>query len=254
MKSFLGSHLERSEGSCLDRYKSYGGRANSTIARFAIKESTYPSLISGEDQPTLLKTNIMNTNFLESAIKQFEYYKTLGEKTFAQVPDGACFWQFNEDSNSIATIVKHLSGNMMSRWTDFLTSDGEKEWRNRESEFENDIATKEEMLNRWNAGWGVFLEALRSLSDNDLDKVVYIRNQGHTVLEAINRQLAHYPYHIGQIVFIGKMSADTWTSLSIPKGSSGSYNADRFSKPKERGHFTDEYLPRVNKDRNHEND
>jgi hypothetical protein len=184
----------------------------------------------------------MNTNYLNSAIKQFEYYKMLGDKTFAQIPDDKLFWQFNEDSNSTATIVKHLTGNMLSRWTDFLTTDGEKEWRNRDAEFDNDITTKQEMLDKWEQGWKVFLDTLNSLKEEDLEKIVYIRNQGHTVLEAINRQLAHYPYHIGQIVFIGKMAAGQWNSLSIPKGNSQVYNADKFAQEKKPGHFTDEYL------------
>ena len=162
----------------------------------------------------------MNTNYLDSAIKQFEYYKMLGDKTFAQIADDKLFWQFNEDSNSIATIVKHLTGNMLSRWTDFLTTDGEKEWRKRDEEFENDITSKKDMLDKWEQGWKVFLDTLNSLKEEDLEKIVYIRNQGHTVLEAINRQLAHYPYHIGQIVFIGKMAAGQWNSLSIPRGNS----------------------------------
>ncbi|MBX2953616.1 MAG: DUF1572 domain-containing protein [Leadbetterella sp.] len=184
----------------------------------------------------------MNINYLESVIKQFEYYKMLGEKTFAQVSDEKLFWQYNEDSNSIAVIVKHLSGNMLSRWMDFLTTDGEKEWRNRDDEFENDIATKAELLQKWNEGWKVFLDTLKSLKEEDLQKIIYIRNQGHTVMEAINRQLAHYPYHIGQIVFIGKMGADKWVSLSIPKGNSKAFNDDKFSKPKHKAHFTDEFL------------
>ena len=184
----------------------------------------------------------MNTNYLDSAIKQFEYYKMLGDKTFAQIPDDKLFWQFNGDSNSIATVVKHLAGNMLSRWTDFLTSDGEKEWRNRDAEFDNDITSKKDMLDKWEQGWKVFLDTLNSLKEEDLEKIVYIRNQGHTVLEAINRQLAHYPYHIGQIVFIGKMAAGQWNSLSIPRGNSQAYNADKFAQEKKPGHFTDEYL------------
>lgn len=184
----------------------------------------------------------MDTNYLESVIKQFEYYKMLGDKTFAQVPGEKLFWQYNEDSNSIATVVKHLWGNMLSRWTDFLTTDGEKEWRNRDEEFEKDIVTKEDMLQKWNDGWNVFLNTLKSLKEKDLEKIIYIRNQGHTVMEAINRQLAHYPYHIGQIVFIGKMCADNWTSLSIPKGNSKQFNNDKFAKPKHKAHFTDEFL------------
>jgi len=159
----------------------------------------------------------MYINFLECCIKQFEYYKTLGEKTFNQVPDEKLFWQYNEDSNSIATIVKHLSGNMLSRWTNLLTTDGEKQWRDRDSEFENDISTREEMIYRWAQGWNVFLSSLKSLNADDLFKTIYIRNQGYCVMEAINLQLAHYPYHIGQIVFIGKMCSESLTSLSIPK-------------------------------------
>ena len=184
----------------------------------------------------------MNTNYLESAIKQFEYYKLLGDKTFAQISEDKLFWQYNEDSNSIATIVKHLNGNMLSRWSDFLTTDGEKDWRNRDAEFENDITTKQDMMDKWEEGWKVFLETLKSLKEEDLEKTIYIRNQGHTVLEAINRQLAHYPYHVGQIVFIGKMCVEKWDSLSIPKGESNNYNAEKFSKPKHREHFTNEYV------------
>lgn len=186
----------------------------------------------------------MQTNYLESVIKQFAYYKMLGEKTFGQLREEELFWQYNAESNSIATIVKHLRGNMVSRWTDFLTTDGEKAWRNRDAEFENDIATKQEMLAQWNEGWSVFLAALNSLKEEDLNRIIYIRNEGHTVMEAINRQLAHYPYHVGQIVFIGKMAAENWSSLSIPKGASGSYNAGKFAKPKERAHFTDAFLKR----------
>jgi len=184
----------------------------------------------------------MNTNYLESTIKQFEYYKLLGDKTFAQLPDDRLFWQYNENSNSIATIVKHLWGNMLSRWTDFLTTDGEKEWRDRDAEFENDIQSREELVVKWNEGWKVFFDVLGSLKEEDLGTVIYIRNQGHTVMEAINRQLAHYPYHIGQIVFIGKMCSENWNSLSIPKGKSRQFNDDKFSKPKGKEHFTDETL------------
>jgi len=121
---------------------------------------------------------------------------------------------------------------MLSRWTDFLITDGEKEWRNRDAEFDNDISTRQELLDKWEEGWKCLLAALNSLSTDDLQKEIYIRNQGHSVTEAINRQLAHYPYHIGQIVFIGKMACgNNWTSLSIPKGSSNLYNAGKFSKP-----------------------
>ena len=180
-------------------------------------------------------------DFLSSSIKQFEYYKELGEKTFLQLPEEKLFWKYNEESNSIATIVKHLHGNMMSRWTDFLTSDGEKEWRIRDEEFENDLTTREDLVARWNEGWNCLLDAINSLTDADLNTVIYIRNMGHSVTEAINRQLAHYPYHVGQIVFLGKMIAnEEWKSLSIPKGNSKDYNAEKFSKPQRRTHFTDD--------------
>lgn len=185
----------------------------------------------------------MNQDYLSSAIKQFEYYKQLGEKTIEQVPEEQLFWQFNDESNSIAIIVKHLWGNMLSRWADFLTTDGEKETRNRDAEFENDITTKDELLQKWNEGWTCLLDTLNSLTVADLDKTIYIRNMGHTVVEAINRQLAHYPYHIGQIVFIGKMICNqNWASLSIPKGNSVAYNAEKFAKSKHKEHFTDEFI------------
>ena len=148
-----------------------------------------------------------NLQYLESAKKEFEYYKLLGEKTFSQLTDEQLFIEANSESNSIATIVKHLCGNMLSRWTDFLTTDGEKEWRKRDEEFENDISTREELLQKWQEGWSCLFKALDSIADDDLSRIIYIRNQGHTILEAINRQLSHYPHHIGQIVFIGKMLA-----------------------------------------------
>lgn len=184
----------------------------------------------------------MKNDYLDSVIKQFLYYKMLGEKTFDQIPEEQLFWQHSPDSNSIAAIVKHLAGNMLSRWTDFLTTDGEKPWRDRDGEFENDLGSKAEMLSLWDQGWKIMLDTLGSLSDEDLDRIVYIRNQGHTVMEAINRQLAHYPYHVGQIVYIGKMQASNWQSLSIPKGNSAQFNADKFAQDKHLGHFTDEFL------------
>lgn len=174
--------------------------------------------------------NIITSNYLQSAIKQFEYYKLLGEKTFVQLPDEKLFWQYNDNSNSIAIIVKHLHGNMLSRWSDFLTTDGEKEWRNRDSEFENNITTRTELLEKWNAGWNCLFNALKSIKETDLDKIIYIRNESHTFMDATNRQLAHYSYHIGQIVFIGKMVTDNWNSLSIPKENSKAYNETKFSK------------------------
>ena len=185
----------------------------------------------------------MENTFLPSAIKQFDYYKLLGEQTFEQLKDEDFAWQYNAESNSIATIIKHLAGNMLSRWTNFLTMDGEKEWRNREDEFENNIKSKATLTDIWNKGWNCLFDALHSLTENDLQKEIFIRNQGHTIMEAINRQLAHYPYHIGQIVFIGKMlNNDQWLSLSIPKGQSQKYNAEKFAAPKHTAHFTDEII------------
>jgi Protein of unknown function (DUF1572) len=185
-------------------------------------------------------------SYLESVKKQFLYYKTLGEKAMDQLEAEQLFVSINEDTNSIATIVKHLSGNMLSRWTDFLTSDGEKEWRNRDAEFVETIKTKEELLAVWNKGWDCFLSTLNGLETEQLSQIIFIRNEGHTVIEAINRQLAHYPYHIGQIVFYAKMLKNSeWTSLSIPKNKSNNYNSKKFSKEKSIQHFTDEELNKL---------
>jgi hypothetical protein len=182
-------------------------------------------------------------NYLDSAKRQFMLYKQLGEKAMAQATEQDLFWSPNADTNSIATIVKHMWGNMLSRWTDFLTSDGEKPWRQRDSEFENDWTTREQLMAKWEEGWKCLFAALDSMTDDDLEKIVYIRNEGHTALEAINRQIAHYSYHVGQIVFVAKMlRSDEWNSLSIPRNKSKDYNAEKFSKEKERKHFTDDLL------------
>ncbi len=184
----------------------------------------------------------MTKHDLVGFIKQFEYYKMLAEKTFLQLTDENLFWQYNDQSNSIAMIVNHLSGNMLSRWTNFLTTDGEKSWRNRDAEFENNPTTRTEVLQTWDAGWTCLFETLNALTEEDFVKEIVIRNQKHSVLEAISRQLAHYPYHIGQIVFLGKMSCnDNWTSLSISKGNSSNYNEAKFSKPSQKAHFTDAF-------------
>lgn len=169
----------------------------------------------------------MEKHYLESVIKQFEYYKMLGEKAIDKVPDDKLTWRSNEESNSIAIIVKHLSGNMLSRWTEFLTTDGEKSWRNRDTEFENDLSDRGAIGAAWKKGWACCLSALRSLSTSDLGKLIFIRSEGHTVIEAINRQLAHYAYHVGQIVVIAKMVSPEWTSLTIPKGTSKQYNESK---------------------------
>ncbi|MEZ5014369.1 MAG: DUF1572 family protein [Chitinophagales bacterium] len=171
------------------------------------------------------------SSYLQSARKQFLYYKQLGEKTFAAVPDESLFWQYNAESNSIATIVKHMWGNMLSRWTNFLTEDGEKPWREREAEFDNDITTRSELLQKWEAGWQCLFTSLDALKDADLERIILIRNEQHSVLDAINRQLAHYPYHVGQIVYLGKMiCAEKWVSLSIPRGGTDRFNKEKFGK------------------------
>lgn len=184
--------------------------------------------------------------YLESAKKQMLYYKTIAEKAMEQLEVEQLFISVNENTNSIATIVRHMSGNMLSRWTDFLTTDGEKEWRKRDEEFENTIQTREELLNIWNEGWNCFFSAINDLQPDDLSRIIYIRNEGQTALDAINRQLAHYPYHIGQIVFYAKMlKKEEWNSLSIPKNKSKDYNADKFSKDKSLKHFTDDELKKL---------
>jgi len=183
----------------------------------------------------------MEHSYLTSIIKQFQYYKLLGDKTFTQISDNDIHWQFNEGSNSVAIIVKHLVGNMLSRWTNFLTEDGEKTWRHRDDEFVDSFASKEEMLESWENGWQCLFNAIEPLIEADLEHIIYIRNLGHTVTEAINRQLAHYAYHTGQIVHLGKMiNGNAWESLSIPKGNSTAYNKNKFAKGKVRKHFTDD--------------
>lgn len=179
-------------------------------------------------------------NYLDSTKKLFQYYRELGDKALAQIGDEHIHWQPSPESNSVAIIVKHLSGNMLSRFTDFLTADGEKPWRDREAEFENDYANKEELLAAWNAGWACFSNAVNPLAESDLGKIVYIRNQGHTVVEALSRQLAHYPYHIGQLVYLCRLLAgEKWKSLSIPKGGSQEFNAEKFAQEQHRAFFTE---------------
>ncbi|MEO1031914.1 MAG: DinB family protein [Bacteroidota bacterium] len=181
------------------------------------------------------------TSYLESTIKQFEYYKSLGDKTIAQLPFDGLKQEFAQNSNSIAIIVKHMTGNMLSRWTNFLTEDGEKEWRHRDDEFVDTLNSKDAIINSWEKGWNCLFDAIRPLSESDLERVIYIRNQGHTVTEAINRQMMHYAYHTGQIVFLGKLiKGKDWQSLSIPKGKSKAYNSEKFSKDKAKRHFTDD--------------
>jgi len=159
--------------------------------------------------------------FLDDALLQFRKYKKLAEDAMAQVPADAFFRTLDDESNSIALIVKHIAGNQRSRWTDFLTSDGEKPDRNRDSEFETAGETRELLLARWEAGWKLLFDALAPLTDADLSRVVTIRAEPHTVMQAVNRQLTHYAYHVGQIVFLAKhLAGPQWKSLSIPRGKS----------------------------------
>ena len=163
--------------------------------------------------------------FLESAIKRFNEYKALGEKTLEQLNDEEVLFQPNESTNSIAIIIQHLHGNMLSRWTNFLTEDGEKTNRKRDEEFEPQVLSKQELEEKWKDGWNTLLHTLQSLTPEDLSKTVTIRHQPLLVVDAINRQLAHYSYHVGQIVFLGKwLKGEQWQTLSIPKGGSRSFN------------------------------
>ena len=167
-------------------------------------------------------------NYLKSIVFEFNRYKSMGDKTLAQLDENDILWKYNPTDNSVALIVKHLVGNMLSRWTNFMTEDGEKKWRNRENEFEHPYATKKELLISWEKGWNCLFEALNSLNDHNLQTEIKIRNEGHTIIEAINRQLAHYAGHVGQIVYLGKMiKGNEWQSLSIPKGESTAFNASK---------------------------
>jgi Protein of unknown function (DUF1572) len=163
--------------------------------------------------------------FLDSVIKRFREYKTLGEKTFEQLKEEDMHFQPNEASNSIAVIIQHLHGNMLSRWTNFLTEDGEKERRKRDDEFEVHSFSKQQLVDKWNEGWMVLLSAVESLTKDDLSKTITIRSQPLNVVDAINRQLAHYGYHVGQIVYLGRwIRQGEWKSLSIPKNKSNEFN------------------------------
>ncbi|MGK2862045.1 MAG: DUF1572 family protein [Chitinophagaceae bacterium] len=167
-----------------------------------------------------------DTIFFQSAIRQFSDYKALAEKTFTQINEPDFHFQPNEVTNSIAINITHMHGNMLSRWTNFLTEDGEKDWRQRDDEFETHSWTKEKLLQLWEEGWQTVFNTLESLNENDLDKTIYIRTKPLFVIEAIHRQLTHYAYHCGQIVMLGKMiKGPEWNTLSIAKGQSGNYNS-----------------------------
>ncbi|WP_417428142.1 DUF1572 family protein [Halpernia sp.] len=167
----------------------------------------------------------------ELFIKRFKYYKDLGDKTFVQLSEEQFFWQYNEESNSIAIIVKHIAGNMLSRWTNFLTEDGEKSWRNRDAEFVNDFKTKQEILDYWEKGWKCLFDALNQINNENINNTIFIRGEKHSIIDAVLRQLAHYPYHVGQLIYIAKMlKNEDWKTLSVAKNQSENFNKEMFSK------------------------
>jgi uncharacterized damage-inducible protein DinB len=164
-------------------------------------------------------------SYLCDSLSLFRYYKDLADRAMAQLSDGQLFTALDEESNSIALVIKHMAGNMRSRWTDFLTTDGEKPNRNRDAEFVDPPSTRAELLGLWEEGWSCLFAALEPLTDADLERKVTIRSEAHSVMQAINRQLAHYPYHCGQIVFLAKhLGHENWKSLTVPRGKSQEFN------------------------------
>lgn len=167
----------------------------------------------------------MTNSYLEDSIGLFAHYKKLADRAMEQLKDEQLFFKLDSESNCIALIVKHMAGNMRSRWTDFLTSDGEKPSRNRDSEFEQPHSNKDILLKDWECGWACLFHALEELQETDLERTVTIRGEAHSVLQAINRQIAHYSYHVGQIVFLSKhLASDHWLTLSVPRNMSAEFN------------------------------
>ena len=165
------------------------------------------------------------TSYLEDSISLFHHYKKLAEGAMEQVSDEQLFLRLDDEMNSIALVAKHMAGNMRSRWTDFLTSDGEKPDRNRDSEFVAPPQTRAELMEMWNRGWDAVFRALEPLSEADMERTVLIRNEPHSVMQAINRQIAHYSYHVGQIVFLAKhFKSEAWKSLTVPRNKSAEFN------------------------------
>lgn len=185
----------------------------------------------------------MNIQEVQGIQKQFEYYRTLADKTILILSEEELNWKASEESNSVAMLMRHITGNLLSRFTNFFAEDGEKSWRNRDSEFADGFYNRHELIANWDKAWNVLLDTLASINAENITGKIKIRNQEHSVVEALHRQLSHYPYHIGQIVFIGKMIKDKdWESLSIPKNQSNDYNKEKFAKPNSEQHFTDNYL------------
>lgn len=177
----------------------------------------------GEDNGAM--TLKFTTSYLEDSLDVLRYYKKLAERAMAQVSDEQLFVTLDAEANSIAIAVKHMAGNMRSRWTDFLTSDGEKPTRNRDSEFVDPAPTRAALMADWEDGWAFVFSALEPLTDDDLDRTITIRGEAHSVMQAINRQVAHYPYHIGQIVLLAKhFAGERWQSLTVPRNQSAEFN------------------------------
>lgn len=168
---------------------------------------------------------VFTTSYVEDAKAIFHQYKRLAEGAMAQVSDEQLCATLDPEMNSIAVMVKHMAGNMRSRWTDFLTTDGEKPSRNRDGEFEEPPATRTELMALWDDGWRCLLTALEGLTDADLVRTITIRGEAHSVMQAINRQVAHYPYHCGQIIFLAKhLQSANWKSLSVPRKQSAEFH------------------------------
>ena len=169
--------------------------------------------------------NAIGALFLADAAATFRSYKDLADRAIVQVKDADLQRPLNANTNSIAVIMKHMAGNMLSRWTDFLTSDGEKTWRSRDSEFIDEFTSRQEIIDSWERGWKVLFDTLTSLKPDDLDTTVTIRGEPHSVIKAVDRQIAHYGYHVGQIVLIARiLTPDNWTTLTVPRGESEQFN------------------------------
>ena len=174
---------------------------------------------------------ITESEYLQNIVKQFKSYKEVADKTITQLQESELHFKYNEESNSIASIIIHVSENMLSRWTDFFTSDGEKNTRKRDQEFEPNNLSKQQLLDRWEKGWDCLFEALSTINQSNFKQPIYIRNKKHKLIESITRQIAHYPYHIGQITYIGKMVLnDKWQTASIAKGKSKEFMKQEFEK------------------------
>jgi hypothetical protein len=166
-----------------------------------------------------------STSYLQDSLSLFHYYKKLAEGAIEQVTDDQLFVRLDDEMNSIGLIMKHMAGNMRSRWTDFLTTDGEKPDRNRDTEFVDPPNTRPALMQVWNEGWERVFNALEPLTDADLERKVMIRGEPHSIMQGINRQIAHYAYHCGQIVFLAKhFRASEWRSLTVPRNKSAEFN------------------------------